>query len=435
MANSIQNEQVYNHFLTAYAPKEFTRADTHKKDELRNIYNSIVKLSKESPLYLLTNDSAMEADAVGIKESARGFQGMLADMEDDSENALFAKKSAYTTDSTMVSASYIGGDRALEDVPSFQIEVEKLATQQKNTGRYLPQDEPAGLAPGAYSFNVRVGDLNYEFQYSVRSGDSNYDIQERLGRLINKSNIGLSAEVSRNEGWSALSITSNDYGIPLGREERFTFSEQGDGELRTGTIGYFGLDRNEIPAANAEFSLDGKTRTSTSNHFTVASMYELQLLKTRGEDDPPVTVGVKDDNASLIDRTRELVGGYNAFLDSVKGFRNDHFKANRVTNEVTGIAKQYYPALNSLGINITEDGHIDLDVEALTRSASSSDVRNDFRPIKEFAGALQEKMDQIVLDPMHYIERPVVAYKNPGHGFPNPYITSEYSGMMFNGYC
>ena len=44
-------------------------------------------------------------------------------------------------------------------------------------------------------------------------------------------------------------------------------------------------------------------------------------------------------------------------------------------------------------------------------------------------------MDAIVLDPMHYIERPVVAYKNPGHGFSNPYITSEYSGMMFNGYC
>ena len=134
MANSIQSSQIYNHFLTAYAPKEVTRADTHKKDELRGIYNSIVRLSKESPLYLLTNDSAMEADAIGIKESARDLQGTLADLEADAADSIFSKKSAYTTDDTMLNASYIGGDRPLEDVPSFQIEVDKLATQQKNTG-------------------------------------------------------------------------------------------------------------------------------------------------------------------------------------------------------------------------------------------------------------------------------------------------------------
>lgn len=435
MANTIHAEQVYNHFLTAYAPKETTRADTHKKDELRGIYHSIVRLSKESPLYLLTNDSAMEADAVGIKESARALQGTLAGLQEDSDNSLFAKKSAYTTDDSAVEASYIGGDRSLEDIPSFRIEVEKLATQQQNIGLYLPQGE-AGLQVGSYSFNVRVNDLNYEFQYSVRDGDTNQDIQERLGRLINRSNIGLAAEVLADEdGATALSITSNDFGLPPERQARFSFSEPLGNDMLHGTVDYFGLDRVAKEAANASFLLDGKERSSVSNHFTVASMYEIRLLREQAEDEDPVSVGVKDDNASVVDRTKELVEGYNSFLDSIQSFRNAHFKGARITNEVMGIARQFGGEMAALGLSLTEDGHLEVDTGVLDQSSAQSDVVRDFRPIKDFAAALQEKMHQITLDPMHYIERPVVAYKHPGHEFPNPYITSEYSGMMFSGYC
>ena len=36
---------VYNHFLTTYASKEVSQSDTHKREELRNIYKSIVKIN------------------------------------------------------------------------------------------------------------------------------------------------------------------------------------------------------------------------------------------------------------------------------------------------------------------------------------------------------------------------------------------------------
>jgi hypothetical protein len=36
---------------------------------------------------------------------------------------------------------------------------------------------------------------------------------------------------------------------------------------------------------------------------------------------------------------------------------------------------------------------------------------------------------------MDYVDKKIVAYKNPGHNFASPYITSAYSGMMFNSYC
>ena len=37
---------VYNNYLAAYSPRQLTKYDTHKKSELRSVYNSIVKLNK-----------------------------------------------------------------------------------------------------------------------------------------------------------------------------------------------------------------------------------------------------------------------------------------------------------------------------------------------------------------------------------------------------
>ena len=49
--NSIMNT-VYNHYLTTYAPKKTSsQYDTREKSELRSIYNSMVKLNKDAPLY------------------------------------------------------------------------------------------------------------------------------------------------------------------------------------------------------------------------------------------------------------------------------------------------------------------------------------------------------------------------------------------------
>ena len=51
MAYTTVHNNVYNYYLTTYAPQpSCSRYDTHKKSELKNVYNSIVKLSKDSPL-------------------------------------------------------------------------------------------------------------------------------------------------------------------------------------------------------------------------------------------------------------------------------------------------------------------------------------------------------------------------------------------------
>jgi len=58
-----------------------------------------------------------------------------------------------------------------------------------------------------------------------------------------------------------------------------------------------------------------------------------------------------------------------------------------------------------------------------------------FGVMRELTGRLYHKTSQISLNPMKYVDKTVVAYKNPGKNFANPYVSSNYSGMLFNFYC
>ena len=46
-------DTVYHYYLSTYANSTVSRYDSHKKSELRDIYNRMVKTNKESPLYRL----------------------------------------------------------------------------------------------------------------------------------------------------------------------------------------------------------------------------------------------------------------------------------------------------------------------------------------------------------------------------------------------
>lgn len=166
--NSVMNT-VYNHYLTTYAPKKTTtQYDTHKKSELRSIYNSILKLNKDAPLYILDNSRESREFAVGLKENARLLRNTIASLGGVDEREMFQKKSAYSSNEDMAEASFIGKLDENGEAPSFTIEVTALASNQENLGTVLPSEESVKLPPDAYSFDITINDLSYEFQYNVR---------------------------------------------------------------------------------------------------------------------------------------------------------------------------------------------------------------------------------------------------------------------------
>ena len=52
----ININEAYNHFATTYVAKENANVDKHKKSDLQNVYKSIAKIKKESPLLKYTRE-------------------------------------------------------------------------------------------------------------------------------------------------------------------------------------------------------------------------------------------------------------------------------------------------------------------------------------------------------------------------------------------
>lgn len=436
MSNTISNlSNVYNFYMTTYAPKSSSPYDSHKKSELRRVYNSIVKMNKEAPIYILDTSSSSQQFAISIKENARELRNTIASLGGLDEEELLNKKVAYSSNENIATATYIGSSEQSDSAPSYDIEVERLATSQVNMGKFLPANESVGLEPDTYSFDVRIEDLNYEFQFSIKPTDTNRDVQARLSRLITNANIGISAQaVTEAGGSSYLVMESNATGVKSSMPRIFNISDNHTSRT-SGAVEYFGLNYVSTLPSNAYFAVNGEERTSTSNRIALDRIYEVQLTGVSSEEGETASIDLKTDVESLTENINTLVQGYNTFLTAVSEHREDHPKSGRLFNEMSGVARVYARDLTSVGLNLNLDGTLEVDDDTLRETAMSEDAKEAFSPMKNFTNSVLRKSDQVSLDPMNYVNNIVVAYKNPGKNFASPYITSAYSGMMFNGYC
>lgn len=433
MAYSAALNTIYNHYLSAYAPKGTTRYDAHKRSELKSIYNTILKLNKESPLYLPeTNDESIQF-AVSLKENARQLRNTIASLGGLDRTDLLNKKTAYSSNPDLVETSFIG-DASEKEVPSFQISVENLATGQINIGSLLPSASPADLPEDSYSFDVLVNDLNYEFQYNIRQGETNRDVQERLARLISGADIGLKADVLIEGQNSALRLTGVSTGLKDGQDFHFVISDDSTSK-KAGSVAYFGLNTVAVSPSNAKFTLNREPREASSNHFTIEKLYEVTLHAASTSPEDTAELSLKTDVESLTENIFNLIDGYNSFLASVSNYDVDYHKSRRLLREMNHLSSQYAQSFSELGISRQEDGSLSLDKNTFTQTALSEKGFHGYDTLKDFTDSILKKINDVSLNPMQYVEKTIVAYKNPGHNFPAPYAASAYSGMMFNYYC
>uniref|UniRef100_UPI0040574363 flagellar filament capping protein FliD n=1 Tax=Acetatifactor sp. TaxID=1872090 RepID=UPI0040574363 len=421
----------YNNYLTQYTPKSLTRYDTHKKSELRSVYNSIVKLNKEAPWYLPITNKNTQQYAIDLKENARELHNTIAGLGGLEESSLLHKKSAYSTNNNIATAAYIGTTD--DSAQQFDMEVKSLASSQENMGSYLPAGK-VGLPADTYSFDISIGEMNYEFQFTIGEAETNKEVQERLARLINNSDIGIKATVAEADSRTSLRLVSETTGLSAGKERIFTVSDNHTSKT-SGTVEYFGLDYVSREASNASFLINGEEHTASSNHFTVGKMFEIELKGVSPEGET-IEIGLKPDIESLTDNITHLIGGYNSFIKAAASYLDSQSRSKQLVKEMKGIANLYQPTMESMGLNIQEDGTMAVNSTMLKQAATdATDIAQSFHYIKDFSDMLLNKSKEVSLNPMNYVDRTMVAYKNPGRNYVSPYATSAYSGMMFNGYC
>ncbi len=419
---------VYNYYLTTYAGNnKLLSNNAHKKSELREVYNNILRISRKSPLYKLDLNEDVQKYAIDLKENAYSLKEVAESLDSDSI-LKGAKKKANSSNENKITARYIGTESD-SDSPDFDIEVSHLATPQINTGNYLSQNK-LNLPRGEYSFDININEYSYELQFKVNDSDTNRTLQDKLARLVNRSDIGITAEVKKNSSNnSALSLTSVSTGLGF-KPQIFSIVNNSDnlGDI----VDYLGLNQMTTEPSNARFTLNGEERSSSSNTFTINKGFEISLKDTT--DDETVHIGFKPDFDSIMESVSDLTSKYNHVADMAAAKAEGNGDSSRLTKELTGIYRHHKNSLESVGITSDDAGHLNIDESLVSQAIDDNNIADSLSVITSFTTELGKLADGMSINPMRYVDKTMISYPNPVISFSNPYVTSIYTGMMFNGY-
>ncbi len=426
----ISNKEIYNHILSNYYnPLEKdrqSRFDAHKRSDLRKRYNNIVKANKESPLYKINlSQDDVTKFAIDLKEGARRTENLIASLtvESDDMESIFHKRVATSSMEDNVHVEYIGNSENPSS-EEFTIGINSIATPQINRGNFLPMNERA-FETGTYTFDLDTPTNSYEFQFNVLENDKNIDVQNRIVRLINTSDIPLSSSVIKlgNET-SAISITSKNTGLSPSEEYLFKISVSANASQREMDI--LGIDRVESPAKNSSFTLNGNERSSISNTFTINNDFEITLkAPTKGD----AKIGFKTSTDAIADSVLELANAYNNFL-TVGSKYADVGGDKKLLMEMSGLYRGSEKELQSLGLNINNKGYLELDREKFSDTINNKNHENEFIALNQFKDALLRQAKKTSINPLDYVNKVTVEYKNPGKSFFAPYAASRFSGLL-----
>ena len=421
---------VYSYYLSQYGNKSNSKYDSHTRTQLKNTYSKVVKINSQTPVYKLDLSTAAQKYAIDLKEHARALENITEDLSDGADGTMTFKKSAVSSNASAVNASYITDFGAASDDESFDINVKQLACSQLNTGNYL-QPRSKHIKPGEYSFDLSINDVIYEFQFKMDNSETTNNIQNKIARLINRSNIGLTANIKEDSlGNTAINIESESTGI--NGTTPVIFSIKSDDANNQPLIDTLGLDRVTQYPANAIFDVDGDERSSMSNSITINKAYDVKLSKVTEE---PVTISLKADADSIVESLNELVAGYNNLISVTNDENNNHFQGTeKLQNEIASIARSYKKQLADSGLSLNKDGTISADKEVIINADNKDALSHIYESLNSFKNSIKEKAENIALNPMDYVNNKIIAYKNPLRSFPDPYNLSAYTGMMFNGY-
>lgn len=427
-------DSAYSYYLSTYASMASSRYDTHKKSQLRAVYNNIVKTNKDSPLYKIKNSGESKKFAIDIKEHTRSIQNVVAALSDTDGSGTnsFYRKIAESSDEESVGAEYIGTNQNVDDSMRFDVKVMQLATPQINQGEFLSEDK-SDIKPGVYSFDLNTEFNSYEFQYSVSDKDTNRDVQTKMIRLINSAGIGLKAELVKNrEEKTAIRIESKQTGLSDDEQYLFEILPSPDpGSMRAMKV--LGINNVEKMAQNSAFLLNGTEHTSLSNTFTVNNDFELTLRKPSTKD-TAARIGFKTNADAVADNVQSLVNVYNNMIQLSYNY-SDAQESNKLLRDMVNVTRPYHNELEAIGLQVKSDGKIDVDRSLLTDAVTAPDSKDCFSLLNEFKDDLNKTATNASIDPMNYVSKVLIAYKNPVHNFATPYITSIYSGMMLDRFC
>lgn len=420
---------VYNYLAADYVHRTATPVTVHKKSELRHLYNNIIRINKKSPLYKITPTNDLQNFALGLKESSLKLNDMLDTLDSAKTNSVFNKVKAQSQNESCAKA-FLLTDKEELFPQEFTLQVHSLAKNQINKSDSFPANELSPL-PGNYSFQVELEDRAYKFQYKIPNSSSNEETLTKLASFINKANIGLKASTSYTaDNLVFMEILSEDTGYT--GEPVFEFRDIEAPENAPGLMNCLNLNQITQESENARFSIDGEEKESLSNRILLNKALQVDFTGTSSKE---FSITYTPDTTSILNELENFQEEYNHMIDLANSYQSKQGSQRKLLRMLQSVSRPYENELEASGISFDKKGRMEIDSSLAAEAIETKEINSLFSS-KGFIPRLAKQYSTITINPMEYVDKILITYPNiTKPGIAHPYVTSIYSGMLFNYYC
>lgn len=422
-----QHLDIYNFFHMNLLAKHPSVYGSHPINELRTLYNNIVRLGRTSPLYIVKLSPDIMEYVIGIKEAAIYLKALSNFLSD--KDQFYLEDVRITSDAPDIIDAELVNNDITSLPPKVEIHASCLARTQKNTGN-MQLSGMVSIPPGNYFFMVTVGDSEWDIDFEVTAGSNILKVQKDLVQKINDLELGITAHVEEVRMRSRIVIESNNTGLD-NSTDGLLFSFKDRSPALRGIISYFKCNHVEQYPCNSVFIVNGEemeaaTNVISLNHTLKVSFYSVS--------DTPIQIHYSPDIVRLKEKLKEFSNTYNALIDYTQNQMDSPRGASRLYNDITNIAYEYSDELALSGLKVEEDGHITIVDTVLLHDLQEGNGKDFLTNISEFRQDLLKRAEWLCINPMDYVDKTIVSYPNPARAYDNPYLTSNYSGMLYNYY-
>lgn len=426
---------IYNYLISEYANRENYRYNPtlHKKSELKKIYSDIVKISKESPSYLFSASRETQDFAIQLKEGSLFLQNTLRNLQNTDDTSAFSYKQIRSDNEEALTTTIDTEDHSKLPNP-FSIEIHKLATRQQNVGSFVYRTT-AKLQEGTYQFKIDVEDDSYLFQLQLHNKTPNEDVLKQIVHTINNSGAPITASASydKTQDKIRISLQSEQTGSPDGNPI-FLCSDVSHPSDSPGCVEYYNLNHIVHSPENSSFSINGEEKSTISNEFTLNNALHLTMHTPTQS---PIHIDYDSNATKIMSEVNEIADTYNKLVYLSYHQGEPPKLASLMLHDLKDIFSKSKADFKDCGITFNEEGYMEVDETAASAAAAAGKFQTLFGSKDTLGGKAMQQFKDIAIDPMKYIEdKVIVSYPNPQkENFANPYMTSMYSGMLFNSYC
>ena len=369
MAMSINNIQMYSKLFsnplsasesTGYASKIYGAG-------VASLYGNKINTMAKSELASYLKSFASNSSAVSSAASK---------LNAASKSNVLNSRAATTSDKEVATATAAAG----AEMKTYNVKVDNIAKSQQNKGGVFDAAAVNATGEGKKTFTIESAGKKTDLTIDVKAGYTNRDVMRLASEAINKSNTGVKSRVVE-EGNGKISLELN--GEKTGGENTFKISDK-EGNLASKV----GIDKTTTAATDANYSVDGKKATSSTNEIQMGNKKVTTTLKGAGEAN--ITVG--QDTKKISKAAEDLAASYNSTMTFLKD-NNISSGTNRLAKEMGNAVKFKKSSLESIGMNVGSDGKLSVDTKKFEAAMKSNPDR--VKNVLTGADGLSSRLEKI----------------------------------------